>query len=699
MKREEKTTFCRVCEPACGLIATIEDGRLARLRPDREHPITRGFACNKGLLGVRIHHDPDRVNSPLRRTRPGHFEPASWDEAIGEIAERLRAVIDRHGPDAISAYTGNPTAFNALYSPAAGAFFQQIGVGRLFSSGTQDCANKFTGSEAVFGSSTINPIPDIEHTDYLLIIGENPRVSRMSFLSIADPMAVLKAARRRGARIRFINPRRIESAGEETGDVVLIRPDTDLYLLAAMLCEIDLGPGFDEAVVSAHGRHVDELRRFVASYPAERAAAVTGIPAATIRELAHEFAAVPRASIHASTGLNMGRQGTLAYWLLHMLSFVTGNLDRRGGNVVSEGFYKNAKAGRRHFEESFVDTPHGRLRRGALPGNLLAEHLQDGTNPIRAMFVVAGNPLLSVAGEERLRAGFEDLELLVSIDIYRNATAELADWVLPATDTFERADINITGLGLQHRPWIQWTDAVVEPQHERREEWWIFGRLCQELGFKSPLDQEPPDLWGRIDHMLRSRGRSLDEVRASPYGIDYGPHEPGLFYDEQLQTDDGRVDCCPPGFDQALKRAEAIFEELESEGATRLKLIHKRDLYMHNSWYANVPDMKRGDRASNYLFMHPDDASTRGLANGERVRVWNEWGEIRVELRTSDDLMAGVVAMTHGWGNQRTPGMPYAQHTPGANANRLLPSGPGSFEPLSSQAHMTGIPVEVAAVS
>ena len=225
MKREEKTTFCRVCEPACGLIATIEDGRLARLRPDREHPITRGFACNKGLLGVRIHHDPDRVDVPLRRTRPGHFEPASWDEAIGEIAERLRAVIDRHGPDAISAYTGNPTAFNALYSPAAGAFFQQIGVGRLFSSGTQDCANKFTGSEAVFGSSTINPIPDIEHTDYLLIIGENPRVSRMSFLSIADPMAVLKAARKRGATIRFVNPRVIESAGGHAWEPYLASDD------------------------------------------------------------------------------------------------------------------------------------------------------------------------------------------------------------------------------------------------------------------------------------------------------------------------------------------------------------------------------------------------------------------------------------------------------------------------------------------
>ena len=697
MTSETKRTFCRVCEPACGLLAELEDGRLTRLRPDREHPITRGFACNKGLAGLDIHHDPDRVNRPLRRRTPGGFEPLPWDQAIDEIADRLRELIRRHGHEALAGYIGNPSAFNTLLAPASRAFFAQLGVRRMFSSGTQDCANKFAGSEAVFGSSTLHPIPDLEHTDYVLLFGENPAVSHMSFLAIADPMRVLKDARRRGAVIRFVNPREIESAGPDTGDVVKIRPDTDLYLLAALICEIERTRGFD-ACTERHGKHVNALREFVRRYPPERVAQVTGIDADQIGQLAAEFADAPSASLHMSTGVNMGRQGTLAYWLLHMLSFVTGNLDKRGGNVLSEGFYLSAKAGRRRFEDGFRDSPHGVLRKGTLPGNLLASEIQDAEQPIRALFVVAGNPILSIAGEEELRKAFADLELLVVVDLYRSATGELADYVLPATDMFERADVNLTGLGLQHRPWIQYTEAVVAPQHERREEWWIFARLAQALGLKSPLDRGESDLFGRIDHMLKTRGHSLDELRRSPFGIDFGPHDPGRFFEQHLQTADRKVDCCPPAFATALEWAEQHFVALAAEPPDQLKLITKRDRFMHNSWYANVPQMKRGDRATNYLFMHPDDAAARDLESGARVRVSNPFGSLEVELRCSDDLVRGAVAMTHGWGNAGTGGMRFAQSTPGANPNRLLPSGPGSFEALSSQAHMTGIPVEVAAL-
>ena len=698
MTTAEKRTFCRVCEPACGLVARVEDGRLVRLRPDREHPITRGFACHKGLAGVEIHHDPDRVNAPLARGEDGRFAPVGWDRATHEIAQRLRGILDRHGPPAVSAYIGNPTAFNALAAPATGAFFAQLGVRRVFGSGTQDCANKFAASEAVFGSSTIHPIPDLEHTEVLLLFGENPRISHMSFLSIADPMAELEALGRRGGRIRYVNPRVIESAGAGSADVVQIKPDTDLYLLAALLCEIDRTTGFDAESVRSHGTRVGQLRAFVSRYPAERVVPVVGLPAEQIRVLAREFAEAGAASVHASTGLNMGRQPTLAYWLVHMLSFLTGNLDRRGGNVLSEGFYLSAKAGRRRYEQGFVENAFGRMRRGTLPGNLLADHILAGDAPIRALFVVAGNPLLSIGGGDRLRKAFEQLELLVVVDLYRNASGELAHYVLPATDMFERADINITGLGLQHRPWVQYTEPVVEPLHERREEWWIFARLCQELGLRSPLDQAQPDLWGRIDHMLRSRGRSMEELRAAPFGIEFDEHRPGRFFEEHLQTDDGKVDCCPESFVDALERAERIFLELASEPASQLKLITKRDAYMHNSWYANVPAMKRPGRDRNFLFMDPADAATRSLKDGAPVRVSNQHGAVEVELKLADDLRPGVVAMTHGWGNAHTPAMRVAQRTAGTNSNLLLPTGPGSFDPLSNQAHMTGVPVEVDAV-
>jgi formate dehydrogenase len=703
MSEHTVSTFCRVCEPACGLVAQVRDGELVRLRPDKEHPVTRGFACNKGLAGDEVHRDPDRVDHPLRRTADGGFERVSWDEAIADIAARLRAVLDAHGPDAVAPYVGNPTAFNTLAGPAIGALFGQLGARRHFSSGTQDCANKFAGSEAVFGSSTMHPIPDLANTHFLLSLGANPRVSHASFLSVADPVRVLKDIVGRGGRVVHVNPRRIEGERSGAGETLLIRPDTDVYLLAAMIHEIDRTVGFDAAAVAAHGRGVDDLRAFVARYPAERVADVTGIPAESIRALARDFAAAPSASAHMSTGVNMGRQGTLAYWLLHMLVFVTGNLDRKGGNVLSVGFYESAKAGRRDFAESFVDTPTGTLRKGSLPGNLLPDYIELDESPVRAMFVIAGNPVLSIGGEERLRAAFEKLDLLVVIDLYRNATAEYADYVLPSTDAFERADVNITGLGLQLEPWIQYTEPVVEPRGERREEWWILGRIAAELGLKSPFDAGEDGaaaeaaLWGRIDHMLRGRRLGLDDVRRARHGVVFEGLVPGRFYDDHLQTPDHRVDCCPEGFGAALDRCEAIFRELAEEGPARLKLITLRDRFMHNSWYANLPRMKRGDRDRNPLHAHPDDLAGLGLAPGERARLASEWGEIEVELCADTEVMRGVVALTHGWGNARTPGMRVAHRTPGVNPNAVLPSGPGSFEPLSSQAFMTGVPVTLSA--
>jgi len=693
----EITTFCRVCEPACGLKAVVEKGELVRLRPDRDNPITRGFACHKGLAGDEIHRDPDRVDHPLRRRADGRFERVSWDEAIRDIAARLRAIVDAHGPNAIAPYIGNPTAFNTLAGPAIGALFMQLGARRSFSSGTQDCANKFAGSEAVFGSSTMHPVPDLAHTDFLLSFGSNPRVSHASFLSIPDPIGALKAVVARGGRVVHVNPRRIESERTRAGETLLIRPDTDVYLLAALLHELDRLDLFDEETVARHGKHVAELRTFVADYPPERVARSTGIEAEVIRALARDFAAAPSASVYMSTGVNMGRQGTLAYWLLHMLSFVTGNLDRRGGNILSVGFYESAKAGRRPFEEGFVDTDYGRLRKGSLPGNLMPDFVLQERDPLRALICVAGNPVLSIGGEARLRTAMEKLELLVVIDLYRNATAEYADYVLPATDGFERADINITGLGLQHEPWVQFTESVVRPRGERREEWWILGRIAEALGLKSPFDEtgEARGLWGRIDHMLQSRGLSLDEVRRQPHGIAFEGLTPGRFYSHQLQTPDGKVDCCPPAFADALARCAGELRQLDAEGPERLKMISRRDPHMHNSWYANLPRMKRGAKDRNHLYVNPEDARLRGLSTGDEVHLFNEWGRIRVELRIDDALARGVVALTHGWGNAKTPGMRFARSTPGVNPNALLPSGVGSFDPLSNQAFMTGVPVEI----
>lgn len=696
---KEVSTFCRICEPSCGLIAQVEGGELVGVRADAEHPVTKGFACNKGLAGLELHRDPDRLDHPMRRRSDGGFEAISWDVAITEIAERIREVQSRHGTKSFASYVGNPSAFNALAGPAVGSFLGQLGVRKNFGSGTQDCANKFAGAEAVYGTSTCHPIPDFDHTHFLLVLGSNPQVSRMSFVSISDPMAAMRGIRDRGGRVVYVGPRTIESA--RRGEMFLVRPDTDVYLLAAMIEEIIASDRVDEALVAEHGSGFDGLAELVRDYPAERVARVVGTSAHAIRQLARDFADAPRASATLSTGVNMGRQGTTAYWLMQMLVFLTGNLDQRGGNLYGRGFYSAApRSGRTDPAKHFFDSEWGRIRkiRGSLPGNLMAEAIRSEADPIRGLFVVCGNPVLSVGGEAAMREALDQLELLVVVDLYPNATAEHADYVLPAADGFERADLNLCGLGLQARPFVQVCDPAVEPRAERKPEWWIFGRLEQALGLSSVLDTEgAPPLFGRLDHMLRGTGHTAAEIAKAPSGtFVLPPLEPGRFYEDVIQTEDGRVACDPPVFhaEGAIERMASIFESLASEPVGRLKLISKREPSMHNSWLQNLPKV-RGRHREPRLWIHPEDAARLGVDAGDRVRARNPFGEIEVEVAVDAGLMKGVVAMPHGGGFAGSPALRYAAERPGENVNRLLPHGPGSFEPLSGQAFMTGIPVEI----
>lgn len=704
MTTKNVPTFCRVCEPSCGLVAEVENDRLIRLRPDNDNPVSRGFACHKGVGFDAIHHDPDRLNVPLKRvnakSEAGEFVAQDWAQTIPEVAAALRSIQQKYGNDAVAGYVGNPTAFNALGTQALTSFFMQLGCRRIFTSGTQDCSNKFAGSEAVFGTSTLHPLPDLERTKYALIFGENPKVSHMSFVSMPDPMEKFRAAKKNGATVYFVNPRRIESATPATGDVLLIKPDTDLYFMAALLHEMDAAGLFREDVIRMHGANIDGLREFIRPFSADAVAAVTGMDAQVTRQVAREFASAESACVHMSTGVNMGRQGTLCYWLLHMLAFVTGNLDKPGGNLYSLGFYPAAKAGKINLKHVWFPSEFGELRviRGALPGNLLPDMIESETSPVRALVVLAGNPLLSMGGGERTRKAFEKLELLIVLDIFRNATGELADYLLPCTDMLERRDLNICGLGMQHAPHVQYTEAVVPPQAQRKEEWWILGKIEQALGLRSVFDAgENPDIFARLNKMLGYTGLSIDSVKAAPQSTQVLPASPtGRFYSDWIQTDDQRVDCCPALFAEAITRAQDIFAELSAEPAGTLRLISLRTNYMQNSWYHNIEKLKRARQQVNPLHVSVADAQRLSLAEGDAVTVSNTHGRIEAVVRVDETLRDGVVAMTHGWGQERSHGLRVAKKYPGANVNALLPSGPGSYEKLSNQAHMTGVVVQVS---
>ncbi|MEZ5167300.1 MAG: molybdopterin-dependent oxidoreductase [Acidimicrobiales bacterium] len=691
-------TFCRLCEVMCGLELTVNGGEITKVRGDQGHPVSQGFACNKGLLSLEVHRDPDRLDHPLVRTDDG-WQRRSWSEALDEVAGRLRSVMDRHGPDSVALYLGNPNAFNCAAGPAAVMFLLSLGSTRLFSAATQDCANKFTVGELLYGSPAIHPIPDLARTDHLLVIGSNPRISKTSFLSVPDPVAALRSVVERGGAVTFVNPLRIEP---DIGPTVQIRPDTDAFLLAAMLHRIDATVGFR---VHGYGDGVDgldRLRAWVTPYTPAAVAPVVGLAPGEIEALADGFAGARTASVHASTGLNMGRHGTLAYYLVQVLSLVTGNLDRPGGNVVPARAISARPADLPLGPESMEDTPWGPIRRSgaSLPGALLPEYVRYPDTPIRALISVAGNPALSFAGADAVDEALRDLDLLVSIDMYRNATGELAHVVLPATDWFERADLNVFTQGTQVVPHVQWTGPVVEPRGERRTEPEIFAALADAMGMPAVFGPDTDPIAAINDGELAAHGLSVAELAARDRGLAVlEPIETGTLLAGGLRTPDGRLDAAPALSETAFERAAADFETMGQEAPDTLRLITRRTRNTLNSAFANVERLKDRGASSNPLWMHPVDAQARGLAAGERARIHNETGTIEAAVAFDPNLREGVVAMTHGFGPAATPAMTVAQAYPGVNVNVLAPSGPGSFDPLSGMAHLTGIVVTVEPAS
>jgi anaerobic selenocysteine-containing dehydrogenase len=293
-----------------------------------------------------------------------------------------------------------------------------------------------------------------------------------------------------------------------------------------------------------------------------------------------------------------------------------------------------------------------------------------------------------------MRKAFEQLELLVVIDIYPSATAEFAHVVLPSTDMYERDDLNIVNIGTSAQPFAQYTKAVVAPKGERRPEWWIAHQLLHRMGKPSLFDDEHPDPWSKWRHMLeRGSGLHLEDLADGVARVLPTP-EPGSFFELQVQTPDGRIDCCPPVFAEAIERCHRLFDET-AESQHELLLIHKRDAWMHNSWFSNIERMKRRGRTNNPLGVSSASAAHLGLTDGDTVTVTSAHGEIQAVVEIDDDLMVGVASMVHGWGHAASPRLRVAAANPGSNPNVLLPNGPDSFEPLSSQAHMTGIPITV----
>ncbi len=547
--------------------------------------------------------------------------------------------------------------------------------------------------DAMFGVEAMFPAPDLYHTDHFLCLGSDPSGSHLTAVSVPNAIEAIRAIRARGGGVTFVNPRRIRAVELGLGEHLQIRPDTDLYFLAAMLTEIDRLGGWDVDVLARHARRVEELRAFIAPYDAASVAEVTGLEAEAIRRAAREFSQAPTAIAHMGTGGNMGRQGTLVYWLLQMLNLVTGNLARPGGGLL------RGMAPTERFDElpeRFFDSPVGRVRHvwGHLPGNLLADSITNAVDPMRALVVIGGNPIMAIPGEDRLREAFPQLELVVTMDLYRSATAELSDYILPVSDWLERADYR--GGGVAIAPTAQYSEAVVPAQADRMEEWWIVARIEQELGLPSALDGDGFDFAAAVhEAMAAAAGTTIETLLTLPSNTLVLGDYVSLPIEEAVAFSDGRIDCCPPSFEPLLARARRLFDELAAEPPGQLKLIQWRNRRQHNTWgHRLTPSLREGRFAANPLFMHPADAAERGFAEGDRVTVRSASASVDTVVGFDDALRRGAVALSHGYG-ERSADEPDDAEV-GVNVNRLLPSGPGSYDPYSSMAFMVGIPVEVA---
>lgn len=703
-----KSTFCRICFPNCPINATIDDaGQVTHLAPNPDHPMG-GTPCNVGLSFLDVHHSPDRLNWPLKRQNPrgesqGEFERQDWDTIFSEIGTRLRRLRDEHGVDSIAFYGGNPGFFDSRAVTVYGQMVETFGSNMVFSANTQDGANKVRGAMDLYGSVSIM-VPDLINTNYLLCIGANPKVSHWTGLSNPnDPLKVLKEMKARGGKTVFVNPRKIESSTPETGETLQIKPGTDVYLLAAVLNEIVRNNGVKHDVVGRHGKNTKELFEFCAQYPTERVVAVTGISAEDIRQIASDLTHTDGSSVYTGTGINQGHQGLLTHWLAEMINFVTGNLGRLGGCFNPSGFFNHKPAvAISDFEPistsigEFIPPKGGMF----LPAVAMPDLIEAGD--IKALIVFTGNPLLSIGGEQRMRKAFEKLDTLIIIDIHRNATAELADYVLSATDWLERADVNFSQNGWQlKQPFIQYTDPIARPAEGRREDWWILSRLAQELEVPSLLDdpQAAQEGFAIIDRMLAVGGYSLEKVKTAEHQVvsmDPEPYE--ALFERCLQHPDKKIDCCPPTYQEhgLFKRCEEIFDALEREAEDTLKLVSLRTIYMHNSWMANSPTLRKGMQSHNPLHISTADAEVRGLYDGETVMIHNENGCVEAILCIDDNMRQGVVAMSHGYGNHDTHGMKIASDRPGTNCNQLLPTSLDSVEPLSYMSWMNAVPVSVS---
>ena len=701
---------CTLCEAMCGIVVSTDGPRVTDIRGDPDDPFSRGHICPKAVALKDVHDDPDRLRRPMRRNGTEWTE-ISWDEALDEAASRLTTIQREHGRDAVATYSGNPTVHSSGAMLFAPDLMRALRTKNRFSATSVDQLPHHVAALLMFGHALLIPIPDIDHTQHLLMLGANPAASNGSLMSAPGVMDRIRAIRARGGRVVLLDPRRTETAGLVDAHH-FIRPGSDALLLLALLQVIFADGNVRVQQYADYLDGVDALRDLVAQFTPERVAEPTGISADDIRTIGRDFASAPSAVAYGRVGVSMQEFGGLACWLITALNIVTGRLDVRGGAMFTTPAIDILKADQRESGDLRFGRWKSRVRglpefAGELPVAALAEEIEtEGNGQIRALLTHAGNPVLSTPNGSRLERALAQLEYFVAIDFYINETTRHAHLILPPTFALERDHYDLVFHTLAVRNTAKYSPAIFPRPHDARHDWEILNGLTWRVSGTLKARAQAIALGrlgprGMLDVGLRQgpygagfapfgTGLRLKTLEDNPHGVDLGPLQSSL--PARLRTADRRMHLAPALFVADVARLAATLDAAPANDGTLL-LIGRRALRSNNSWMHNSERLVRGKNRCT-LQMHPTDASARGVCVGDDVCITSRVGSVVAPIEVTNTVMAGVVSLPHGWGHGRAgTRMPTANANAGVSINDLTDDQ--RLDTLTGNAGFSGVPVTV----
>jgi len=651
---------CNLCEAICGLKITVnENNEILTINGDRKDPFSRGHICPKAVGLKDIYLDKNRLKQPVKRTEAG-WETISWNEAFEEVATKLKSIQGQYGKDAVGVYQGNPSVHNSGTLLSAPAFLRALGTKNRFSATSADQLPHHFVSSLMFGHPLLLPVPDIDRTDFMLIIGGNPLVSNGSMMTVPDVANRLKAIQKRGGKFVVIDPRKTETA-KIANQHIFIKPATDVYLLLAVLHEI-LNENYTSAVsrLPINSDAIFELKSAIQNYTPEAVSSITGVSTETIKALVNDLKLAKSAVVYGRMGVSVQAFGGVCQWLINCINIFTGNMDAEGGAMFPQPAFD--LLGRAKKGENYFNRYQSAVRKlpefdGELPVSAMGEDILAGS--IKALFTICGNPVLSTSNGTQLDSALEGLEYMVAVDIFINETTRHANIILPPTTGLEVAHYDLAFYNLSIRNMAKYSEPLFEKDNNQRHDWEIFeeikNRLIAQEDSEIPAPKNPEEkLAMAIQYGFYGKhGLTLQKLKDNPHGEDLGALRPCL--KDKLLTDNQEVNISPVLILNDLARVKINFQKLllnEQNTEFDLQLIGRRHLRSNNSWMHNAERLIKGrDRCT--LMIHPETAAIRGIKNLEKVQIESRVGKVEIVVEITDEIMPDVVSIPHGFGHDR----------------------------------------------